>query len=163
PWWSKGAAIRFVNAVRAQDLALFTLVLLGAAVLIAESTFVSVRRRRSEFGILRALGWPALRIARLVETETIVLGLAVGLVAAAVGLLLRATVLHSMSMGFALLSAGLSVMVAAFAGAFPALSAARGSTAVVIRGRSKVRRSRPPRFAAGLGLRDLVRERRLEA
>ncbi len=162
-WWSKGAAIRFVRAVRGQDLALFALVLVGAAVLIGEATFMAVQRRRSEFGVLRAFGWPAFRIAGLVEAETIVLGLAAGTASAGLGLVLRATVLHALPPRLAILSIPLGVAVAAVAGMFPALSAARGSTVSVIRGKSPVRRSRPPRFSAGLGLRDLRRERRLES
>jgi putative ABC transport system permease protein len=144
PWWAKGVAIRFTEAVRGQDVTLFALVLVGAVVLVGESSFVSVRRRRSEFGVLRAIGWPVRKIAWLVEGEMLLLGVAAGAAAVASGLVLRATVLHSLPVALGPVALGLSVAVAAAGGVIPALSAARGSVISVIRGRMRMRRSRPP-------------------
>jgi hypothetical protein len=163
PWWAKGVAIRFARAVRAQDVALFALVLVGAAVLVGESAFASARRRRSEFGVLRAIGWPASKVALLVETEMVLLGLMVGLITATVGLALRATVLPSLPVDLVLLSVGLAVVVAGAAGVVPAAAAARGTAMSVIRGRGRVHPSRPPLSAATFGLREIGRTRRLEA
>lgn len=163
PWWEKGVAIRFTTAVRAQDVTLFALVLVGAVILVGESAFVSVRRRRAEFGLLRAIGWPVIRISWLVEVEMMLLGCAVGLVSLVAGLCLRLLVLHTLPIGLAPLSLGLAVMVAGVAGVLPALAAARGSAVSVIRGRARIRRSRPPGSAAVLGLRDLAGIRRVES
>lgn len=38
-------------------------------VLVGETGYISVRRRRREFGVLRGLGWRASSIAWLVELE----------------------------------------------------------------------------------------------
>jgi putative ABC transport system permease protein len=163
PWWSKGVAIGFTRAVRTQDITLLALVLVGAVVLVGESAFVSVRRRHLEFGVLRAIGWPVGRIAWLVETAMLMLGLAVGVATVAAGLALRATVLHGLPIGLAALSLLLAVVVAGVGGVIPALSAARGSAVSALRGRGLIRRSRAPRSAAGLGIRDLRGARRLES
>jgi putative ABC transport system permease protein len=163
PWWEKGAAIRFTTAVRAQDLTLFALVLVGAVILVGESAFVSVRRRQSEFGLLRAIGWPVIRISWLVEVEMVLLGCAVGLASLVAGLGLRLLVLHTLPIGLAPLSLALAVAVAGLAGVIPALAAARGSAMSVLRGRARIRRSRPPWSAAVLGLRELAGIRRAES
>jgi putative ABC transport system permease protein len=163
PWWEKGVAIRFTSAVRAQDVTLFGLVLLGAVILVGESAFVSVRRRQSEFGVLRAIGWPMIRISWLVEVEMMLLGCAVGTVAVVAGVMLRSLLLHSFPIGLAPLSLGLAVVVASVAGVIPALLAARGTAVSVIGGRARIRRSRPPGSAAVLGLRDLAGIRRVES
>ncbi|HYT26939.1 MAG TPA: hypothetical protein VEP73_10700, partial [Actinomycetota bacterium] len=50
PWSVKGVAFRFTEAVSAQNLALFTLALVGATILVGETAYTAVRRRRAEFG-----------------------------------------------------------------------------------------------------------------
>lgn len=162
-WSVKGVAIRFTKALTAQDLGLVALVLVSAALLVAETAFLSVRRRRAEFGVLRALGWPASRIALLVEVEMLLLGLGVGLVASAVGL---AFIVVS-GLGRAALpllaAIPLAIVLALLAGVVPALAAARGSTVRAIHGAGRIRPSRVPRSTATLALRDLFRTRRIEA
>jgi putative ABC transport system permease protein len=133
PWSVKGVALRFTSAVSAQNVGLFALALVAATILVGETAYIAARRRRAEFGVLRALGWPTSRITWLVELEMLLLGLATGLVAA-----------------------GLAALI-------PALSAARGTTVRAVAGRARVRRSRPPRSAVTLGLRDLAGLWRVEA
>jgi hypothetical protein len=70
----KGVDFRFLKAVSAQNLALFGFVLVGAMVFVGETGYVSVLRRRREFGVLRGLGWRAPSIACLVEFEMLLLG-----------------------------------------------------------------------------------------
>jgi putative ABC transport system permease protein len=163
PWWKKGVAIRFTSAVRGQDVTLFALVLVGAVILVGESAFVAVRRRQAEFGVLRAIGWPVKRISLLVEIEMVLLGCAVGLISLLVGVGLRLLVLHTLPIGLAPLSLALAIVVAGAAGVIPAFAAGRGSAVSVIRGRARIRRSRPPGSAAMLGLRDLAGIRRVES
>src|SRR6266487_2190880 len=160
-----GADIRFTQAVTAQNLALFTLALVGATILVGETAYTAVRRRRAEFGVLRALGWPARRVAALVELEMLLLGLAVGVVAVALGLPLAAIAGVRLLVWTMATAVPLAVAVAALAALLPALAAARGTTMDVLTrgGRGRVRRSRPPRFALTLGLRDLVGLWRTEA
>jgi hypothetical protein len=57
----------------------------------------------------------------------------------------------------------LALAVAGLAALLPALSAARRTTLTVLTSRSRVRRSRPPRSAVTLGLRDLTGLWRVEA
>jgi ABC-type antimicrobial peptide transport system permease subunit len=60
-------------------------------VLVGETGYISVRRRRREFGVLRGLGWRASSIAWLGELEMLMLGLGTGLVALAAGIPLSLT------------------------------------------------------------------------
>jgi FtsX-like permease family protein len=165
PWSVKGVAFRFTQALSAQNLALFTLALVGATILVGEAAYTAVRRRRAEFGVLRALGWPARRISALVELEMLLLGLAVGVVALAVGLPLTA-IAGIRPLSWTMLAAvPLAAAIAALAALLPALAAARGTTmrGLALGGRGRIRRSHPPRFAFTLGLRDLVGLWRTEA
>jgi len=57
----------------------------------------------------------------------------------------------------------LAMAVAGLAALVPALAAARGTTARAIAGPARIRRSRPPRSAVTLGLRDLAGLWRVEA
>ncbi len=162
-WSLKGVAIRFAKALAGQDLALFAIVLVVAAVLLAETAFLSVRRRRSEFGVLRALGWSAGRIAWLVELEMAVLGIAVGIIAGLVGVGVAVVTGSLALVGPLGLSIPLGLAVAALAGLVPAIAAARGSTIGVIRGGGRVRRSRPAHSISGFAVGDLLRSRHIEA
>ncbi len=165
PWSVKGVAFRFIEAVSAQNLALFTLALAGATILVGETAYTAVRRRRAEFGVLRALGWPTRRVAALVELEMLLLGLAVGVVSLALGLPLAALAGVRILVWTMVAAVPLAMAVAALAAVLPALAAARGTTmrVLTVGGRGRVRRSRPPRFAFTLGLRDLVGLWRTEA
>jgi putative ABC transport system permease protein len=165
PWSVKGFALRFIEAVSAQNLALFTVALVGATILVGETAYTAVRRRRAEFGVLRALGWPTRRVAALVELEMLLLGLAVGVVALALGVPLAALAGVRILVWTMVAAVPLAVAVAALAALPPALAAARGTTVRVLTvgGRGRVRRSRAPRFVFTLGLRDLVGLWRTEA
>jgi putative ABC transport system permease protein len=162
-WFVKGVVVHFTRAVSGQNLALFALVLVGATLLVGETAFLSVRRRRAEFGVLRALGWPTYRIVWLVELEMLLLGLSVGLVA------LMLEVPLALRLGWRLTSwqvvgvVPLSVLVATLAAVLPALATSQGTTVSVLRGRGRIRRSRPPRSELTLGIRDLLGTWRLEA
>jgi hypothetical protein len=163
PWSVKGVALRFTRAVSAQNVGLFALALVGATILVGTTAYISVRRRRREFGVLRALGWPSRRIAWLVELEMLALGGAVGCVALAAGLPLAAFAGTGTLAWTVAATVPLALAVAGLAALGPALSAARGTTATVLAPRSRVRRSRPPRSATTLGLRDLAGLWRVEA
>lgn len=84
-WAVKGVALRFTEAVTTQDLFLLTSLLAAAFLLVSETVLVGVRARRQEFELLRALGWSDRRIAVLVEIETMILGMVVGLIAGLAG------------------------------------------------------------------------------
>src|SRR6266568_3624579 len=56
PWSVKGVALRFIEAVSAQNLALFTVALAGATILVGETAYTAVRRRRGLAGARRTPG-----------------------------------------------------------------------------------------------------------
>jgi hypothetical protein len=163
PWSVKGVAFVFSRAVSAQDLALFVLVLVGASVLVGQTSYTSIRRRRAEFGVLRALGWPSWRVTALVEAEMLLLALVAGAAAVAAGIPLARVLGLGVTAPQLVLAVPLALGVAALATLPPALSAARGSVVEVVRGGGRLRRSRPLLGAVELGLRDLVRQWRAEA
>lgn len=131
-WSAKGVAFTFLRAVSAQNLGLFGLVLVGGMVLVGETGYISAVRRRREFGVLRALGWPTASIALLVELEMLILGLATGLVALAFGIPLELRLGLGTSAWQIAAVVPLAVVVAAVAGIAPAFAAARGSVVEVI-------------------------------
>ena len=131
-WSDKGVAFTFLRAISAQNLALFSLVLVGGLVLVGETGYMSAVRRRREFGVLRALGWRTASISLLVELEMLILGLATGLVALAFGIPLELRLGLGTSAWQIAAVVPLAVVVAAVAGIAPALAAAHGSVVAVI-------------------------------
>jgi putative ABC transport system permease protein len=162
-WSLKGAALRFTDAVQRQDVALFSVLLLAGMLMAGETAWSSVRRRRYEFGVLRAHGWSTIKIAWLVELEMLQLGLAAGAVTLiGVGALALAGVLRAHK-GYLLLAFPVSAAIAAIAALLPALSAGRGSAVSVIQIPLPVRKSRPPAAVWTLGLRGFRGSRRWDA
>jgi len=155
-WSVKGVAVCFLKAVAAQNLALFALVLVGAIVLVGQTSYTTVRRRRREFGMLRALGWPAWRIAWLVEFEMWLLGICVGAVVLGIDLVLTRLLRLEPLLWVTLIALPLAVVVAGVAAIIPAISAARGSTVAVLRGRGRARPSHVPPSVTILALRELM-------
>jgi hypothetical protein len=160
-WSDKGVAVGFVEAVSAEDLALFALVLLGAVLLVADTAYVAVRQRAPELATLRAIGWSGRRIAWLVEAEMLLLGLAVGIVAMLVTLVLLplGLVLAPWQLAGAV---PLSVVVAAIAGLVPALLVLRGPPIGQLAGLEPAHRSRPIRWVTWLAVSDLGGPRLVE-
>jgi putative ABC transport system permease protein len=163
PWSVKGVGFRFLQAVSLQNLLMFSLVLLAATILVGETAYISVRRRKREFGVLRALGWPSARIAWLVELEMLMLGLVVGVIALLLGIPLALGLGVRTSTWQLFLVMPLAIFVAALATILPAMSAGRGTTMSVIGGTGSTRRSHPPASAMAVGMRELLTHRHGEA
>jgi putative ABC transport system permease protein len=165
PWAVKGVTFTFLRAVSAQNLALFALVLVGAIVLVGETSYISAVRRRREFGVLRALGWRTFSIAWLVELEMLVLGLVAGVVALIIGepVVLRLGLANSAGQLAAVVP--LAIVVAGLAGIVPAFAAARGSTMAMIQsiGGAGITNRRAPNGLFGLAWRELRGQWRVEA
>ena len=165
PWAVKGVAFTFLRAVSAQNLALFALVLLTATVLVGETGYISVLRRRREFGVLRALGWRTISIAWLVELEMLILGLLAGVFALVIGL----PIATRLGLGTSAWQLGavvpLAMVVAALAGFVPALAAARGGAMAMIQsvGQADIANRRPPDGIIGVAWRELRGQWRAEA
>ena len=162
-WSVKGVAIRFTSAVSLQNLALFAIALLAAAVLVATTTYIAARRRHQEFGVLRALGWPTWRISELVVAELGLLGMAVGMLTVLLCLgassFLPRTVLALALVTAVPLAVGVGVLAAVPA----AVSTARSTPLSKIARPSGRKGGRPARSVAGLGLADMLRTWKVEA
>jgi putative ABC transport system permease protein len=156
-WSLKGVAFRFVQAIRAQDLALFALMLPAATILVGQTAYVSVRRRRREFGMLRAVGWLPRTLTGLVLLEMLLLGGAVGVLALLVGVPLALALGLGATLWQLVAVVPLAVLIALCGAALPAVTAGRATPGRTLAPPiSDVRRSRAPGSVAGLGLRELV-------
>lgn len=152
-WASKGVAFRFLQAVSLQNLAIFAVVLISALVLIAQTAYVSVRRRRSELAVLRALGWPPWRIALLIELEMLILGLSVGVAGLVIGLPV-AMLLHLGPTTFVIAAVvPLSVLIVLSAGLIPALGSMRGTTISAMNPQERIHQRRLASSPLLVGLR----------
>jgi hypothetical protein len=155
-WSVKGVGFRFLQAASLQNLLMFCLVLVAAALLVAQTAYVSVRRRRSELAVLRAIGWPPWRIAILIELEMLILGLGVGTVGLAVGLLIT-RLAHLGSTWWTVAGVvPLSVLIALLAGMIPAVSTMRGTTISVMSKLEPIRERQLPPSSLALGLRQVA-------
>ncbi|MEX0629635.1 MAG: FtsX-like permease family protein [Chloroflexota bacterium] len=160
-WAVKGVAVRFVEALRTQDVAIFSIVLVIALILVAETAYISVRRRRTEFAVLRAMGWSAARIGVFVELEMLMLGLGAGLVGLMVSVPLARLIGAPLSSWQLAAVVPLTAALAAVAGLVPALSATRSSSLRIMRGTTAANPIRPTSVSR-LALSDLAGVRRTE-
>lgn len=163
-WSVKGVGFRFLKAVSAQNLALFGLVLAGAMVLVGETGYIAVRRRRREFGVLRGLGWRASSVAWLVELEMLLLGIGAGLVALVAGVPIVSRLGLGTSSWQLAAIVPMAVAIAALAGLVPALSAARGTTAAAMgsTGDVAITSRQPPNGLIGVAWREMRGQWRAE-
>jgi hypothetical protein len=142
-WLKENVAISFFNAINATTVVMSIVVAVVAVLLTMQTTYATVRRRRTELVLLRAVGWPSWRLALLMELEVIALGVLVALVAAVVaGLII--VVNHpggGIETGI-LLAAPAAIVLTALAGAGPALIASRTPPLAALRGPGRLRRHR---------------------
>ncbi len=114
-----------------------------AVLLTMQTTYATVRRRRGELVLLRALGWPSWRLALLMELEVVALGMLVALVAVVVGgLIIVVTHPGGGVEGGILLAAPAAIVLTALAGAGPAVIASRTRPLAALRGPGRMRRRR---------------------
>ncbi len=83
-WSQKGVAVKIADALDLKSLALFGLILASSALTVAVVARASVAARRHELAVLMVSGWPAGRITAMLIVEAVLIGLAAGLVGAAV-------------------------------------------------------------------------------
>jgi hypothetical protein len=123
-WSVTGVAYTFSRALQVQDFALFAVALVGALALVAQTAFVSVRRRRSEFAVLRAFGWRGSHLGVLVLLEVMVIGVVAGALGLALSVPLGMLISGGPS-GLIFLVAPLAVLVSIVGGVVPAIAATR--------------------------------------
>jgi hypothetical protein len=163
--WSRiGVVLTFSRAITTQNLAMFTLVLIGSAGLIGQTAYMSVRSRRRELGVLRAIGWPAWRLAVLIELETLAVGFIAGAISVILGLVMAALLHLKVDATHWLVALPVAVAIALLSAAAPAfLAAASGTTATVLVNKGSNRSSRITRSPLLVGIRDLMSAWRAEA
>jgi putative ABC transport system permease protein len=125
-WVRKGAALVVLNAVDAKSLVLFVLVLVVCVLFLANGAYASVRSRRTELGVLACLGWGRAALFRLVLGELALVGLATGIVGAALAEILALALRLDLPWWHALLVVPIALGLACVAGVAPAYAATRG-------------------------------------
>lgn len=142
-WLVENVAINFVSAINTTTVVMSTVVTVVAVLLMMQATYAAVRRRRGELVLLRAVGWPAWRLALLMELEVVGLGVLVAviaLVAAAVIILVNhptGVVLTGL-----VLAPPAAIALTVFAGLGPALTASNTRPLATLRGPGRLRRRR---------------------
>jgi putative ABC transport system permease protein len=125
-WVRKGAALAVLNAVDAKSLVLFVLVLVVCVLFLANGAYASVRSRRTELGVLACLGWGRAALFRLVLGELALVGLATGVVGAALAEVLALVLRLDLPWWHALLVVPIALGLACVSGLAPAYAATRG-------------------------------------
>lgn len=125
-WISKGAALAILKAIDAKSVVLFVLVLVVCVLFLANGAYASVRSRRTELGVLACLGWGRAALFRLVLGELALVGLATGVIGAALAELLALTLRLDLPWWHALLVIPIALALACVAGLAPAYAATRG-------------------------------------
>jgi ABC-type lipoprotein release transport system permease subunit len=125
-WVRKGAALVVLNAVDAKSLVLFVLVLVVCVLFLANGAYASVRSRRTELGVLACLGWGRAALFRLVLGELALVGLAAGVIGAALAEILALALRLDLPGWHALLVIPIALGLACVAGLAPAYAATRG-------------------------------------
>jgi putative ABC transport system permease protein len=144
-WVKKGVAIAILNAIDKDSLVLFALILIVCVLFVANSASAAIRARRRELGVLACLGWTRPRLFTAVLGELAAIGLAAGLLGAAVALPLSSALGLHASPGRAALAVPIAVAVAVIAGLIPAWLAARAEPVASVRPPVLgVRRARQP-------------------
>jgi putative ABC transport system permease protein len=132
-WIKKGVAVAILNAVDKKSVVLFTLILVVCMLFVGNAATAAVRGRRRELGVLAAVGWRRSRLFATVLGELAGIGLAAGLLAAAIAVPVSAALGLDASPGRALLAVPVAMAVAVVAGLVPAWLAARADPVSSVR------------------------------
>ena len=158
-WTAVMVALVVLQQADRESLALFALILVVCALFLAEAALAGVRGRRTEIGVLRALGWGRRQVFVLVLGEVVVLGLLAGVA----GTVLSAALIAGLKLALPLWRAALVLPVAlvlsVLAGLVPAWLAARSepTSALAPAARAPRRAGFPVRSIAGMALTGLAR------
>ncbi len=133
PWVKKGVALVIFDAVDRKSALLFSLILLVSGLLVANGTAASVRARRGEIGVLRCLGWRRRTITGWILGEVTAIGLAAGLLGAALSAAVIAGAGLSLPLSRTLLVPPVALALAVVAGMIPAALAGRGEPLDAVR------------------------------
>jgi len=132
-WVKEGVAVAILSEVDKTSVVLFTLILVVCVLFVANAATAAVRGRRRELGVLAAVGWRRSRLFATVLGELAGIGLAAGLLAAAIAVPISAALGLAVSPGRALLAVPVAIAVAVVAGLVPAGLAARADPVSSVR------------------------------
>jgi hypothetical protein len=157
-WVRKGVAPALLRAIDRKSVVLFALTLVVCALFAANAAMAAVRQRRTELGVLAALGWPARRLFALVLIEVGAVGLGAGLAGTLLALPAGWALGIELSPAHAALAAPAATLLALLAGLWPATRAARAEPAATLRPPVLAARgAHAPRGIGGLALVNLAR------
>jgi len=135
-----------INAISYVLIAFVSISLVVSSIMIGIITYISVLERTKEIGILRAMGASKQDISRVFNAETMIVGLAAGLIGILVTLLLCIpinAIIHLLTgipslnavlpVGGAIILVAISVFLTLIAGLIPAFSAAKKDPVVALR------------------------------
>jgi putative ABC transport system permease protein len=132
-WVKEGVAVAILSEVDKTSVALYILILVVCVLFVGNAATAAVRGRRRELGVLAALGWRRSRLFATVLGELAGIGLAAGLLAAAISVPISAALGLDASPGWALLAVPVAIVVAVAAGLAPAWAAARADPVSSVR------------------------------
>ncbi len=157
-WVLKGVGVALLQAVDRKSVALFGLILTVCALFMTNAATAAVRSRRTELGVLACLGWSRRMLFRAILGELALVGLAAGIVGAALSWPMSALAGLHISPWRAALAIPAAVVLAVLAGVLPARSAAQAHPGAAVRPPVLTPR-RPARLrtVAGLALTNLRR------
>ncbi len=157
-WVKKGVAVLILSEVDKTSVVLFTLILVVCVLFVGNAATAAVRGRRRELGVLAAVGWRQSRLFATVLGELAGIGLAAGLLAAAIALPVSAALGLNASPGRALLAVPAAMAVAVAGGLAPAWMAARADPVSSVRPPVlPVRRAHQPRGITSLAALNVAR------
>ena len=157
-WVKEDVAVAILDAVDKQSVALFTLILVVCVLFVGNAATAAVRGRRRELGVLACVGWRRSRLFATVLGELTGIGLAAGILAAAIALPVSAALGLRASPGRALLAVPVAIAVAVVAGLALAWLAARADPVSSVRPLVLAAgRAHQPRGITSLALLNVVR------
>jgi len=122
-WVKKGVSVSILRAVDRKSQILFGLILIVAVLFLTNAAAASVRARRTELGVLAAVGWTRLSLFAVIIGELAAIGLAGGVTGAVLALAVSAALGDHLALGSAALAVPAALAISAAAGLIPALRA----------------------------------------
>jgi putative ABC transport system permease protein len=157
PWIRKGVGVAILDAVDRKSLVLFGLILVVCMLFVANATAAAVRARRTELGVLVALGWGTGRLFGAVLWELGTIGACAGVLGAGLALALSAATGTEVDVVRCALAVPAAIGLTLAAGAVPAWRAARATPVDALRPAVRAGHGGRPRGVAGLAALNLRR------
>ena len=132
-WVKKGVAVSILRALDKKSAILFALILIVCTLFVYNAASASVHARRSQLGMLAALGWNARELFTVILGELAVLGLVAGVLGALLAVPIAAAAGFHASLTHATLAIPAAMLLALLAGVTPATRAARMAPTAAVR------------------------------